>query len=370
MRTTQSGFFAFTLLVALAGCGHQTKDVPAPATQISLQIAESRTAQVSSESPIVGTVQAAESASLSAQVVARVNAVLVREGDNVKAGQVLVRLDSTQARAGAEQAQSSVSAAQHQLEAAKAQASLAASTLARYQMLRDQKSVSPQEFDEVSRRSEGASAQLASAQANVDAQKAAARSADILSGYSVIAAPFAGVVTARHVDPGALASPGVPLVDIDRSGPLQLVVTVDESLLNRVQPGSTLAISIPSAEREAIMARVAQIVPAAQASTHSFLVKLNLPPSSRLKAGMYGTASLPGATRSAVFIPQSAIVAHGTIHSVWVVDPGHMASLRYVSLGSPLGSDIEVLSGLSASEQVVLAPGDRELGGSRIEAKP
>ena len=368
--------FAFLLLPAftlpvLVGCHHDVAPVnAAPATVTGLQVVETHTAQVPEASPVVGTVRAKESASLSAQMVGRVNAVLVHEGDSVRAGQVLVRIDNAQARAGVDQAQSSVSAAQHQLDAVQSQAALAASTLQRYQMLRDQKSVSPQEFDEVSRRSEQASAQLASAQATLDAQRASASSANVLAGYSTVSAPFAGVVTARHVDPGALAAPGVPLIDIDRAGPLQLALTVDESLLNRLQQGSALSVSIPAAGPDPITARIAQIVPSADASSHSFLVKLDLPNSSHLEAGMYGTASLGGAMRSAILAPQSAIVAHGSIRSVWVVDSRHLASLRYVSLGPPIGSDIEVLTGLSAGEQVVLSPGDRELGGSRIEARP
>ena len=360
-------------LLVLAGCGRGvTSVIAAPAKVADLRLAEVRTAEIPETSPVVGTVQARESATLSAQVFGRVNAVLVHEGDSVRAGQVLVRLDNTDARAGVDRAQSSVDAAQHQLEAAKARAALAASTLSRYQMLRDEKSVSPQEFDEMARRSEEASAQLAAAQSNLDAQKASTRSAIVLADYSTITAPFAGIVTARRVDPGALASPGSPLIEVDRAGALQLVVTVDESLLNRLQPGSALAVSIPSVEPAPITARIAQIVPAADAASHSFVVKLDLPtsPHFHLKAGMYGAASLCGATRNAILAPQSAVVAHGSIRSVWVIDSQHLAALRYVSLGSKMGSDVEILSGLSAGEQVVLSPGDRELGGSRIEARP
>jgi len=370
MRILRTPILTFILLPALAGCHRDAQPVRAAATVTGLQLAEVRAAQVPAVTPIVGTVEAKESASLSAQVVGRVTAVLVREGDTVHTGQVLVRMENARARAGLEQAQSSVEAAQHDLEGAKAQADLAASTLARYQVLRDQKSVSPQEFDEVLRRSEAASAQLAAAQANLNAQKASANSADTLAGYSTITAPFAGIVTARHVDPGALASPGVALVDLDRAGTLQLVVNVDESLLRALEPGSSLPVSVPAASSNPITARVAQIVPAADAASHSFQVKLDLPASAHLRAGMYGATSLASATRNGLFVPQAAVVAHGSIYSVWVVDPQHVASLRFVSLGSQSGIDSEVLSGLSAGEDVVLSPGDRELGGSRIEAKP
>lgn len=370
MKVSQTPFLALLLLPAVAGCRHDAQAVRATTVVAGLQTAEVRAVEIPDASPIVGTVQAKESASLSAQVVGRVTAVLVHEGDSVRAGQVLVRLDNVQARAGVDQAQSTLDAAQHNLDAERAQSALASSTLIRYQTLREQKSVSPQEFDEVSRRSETASAQLAAAQANLEAQKAAASSATVLAGYSTITAPFAGVVTARHVDPGALAAPGVALVEIDRTGPLQLIVSVDESLLQHLEQGSALPVSIPAASSSPITARVAQIVPAADATSHTFLVKLDLPSSPHLRAGMYGTTSLAAATRNALFIPQSAVVAHGSIDSVWVVNSQDLASLRYISLGSKIGSDVEALSGLNAGEQVVLSPGDRELGGSRIEARP
>lgn len=370
MKTLRAVLISFLLSAAFTGCRHEAQDVHASATVTGLQIAEVRAAQISDAAPIVGTVEAKESASLSAQVIGRVTAVLVHEGEAVRAGQVLVRIDDAQARAGVDHAQSSVAAAEHYLDAAKSQAALAASTLARYQVLREQKSVSPQEFDEVSRRSEEASAQLAAAQANLEAQKASAGSAGTLAGYSTITAPFAGLVTARHVDPGALASPGVALVDIDRAGPLQLVVSVDESLLRNIEPGSPFVVSIPAISPDPVSARVAQIVPAADTTSHSFTVKIDLPASAYLRAGMYGTTSISSSTRNALFIPRSALVEHGTIHSIWVLDAQHVASLRYVTLGPEMGSNVEILSGVNAGEQIVLSPGDRELGGSRIEARP
>ncbi|HVZ83939.1 MAG TPA: efflux RND transporter periplasmic adaptor subunit [Terracidiphilus sp.] len=357
------------LSLALAGCGHSTQSASAPATVTGLRVAVATTAQIPSASPLVGTVHAEETANLSAQMVGRVTTVLVHEGDTVHTGQVLVRLDNTEARAGVDQAQSAAQAAQHRLDAAKAQAALAASTLARYQVLREQKSMSPQEYDEVARHAEEASAQLDAARADLAAQKAAVKSAGTLAGYAAIVAPFAGIVTARRVDPGVMAAPGMDLIDVDRSGPLQLQVTVDESLLRDLQVGSALSVSVPSAYSQTVTGHVARIVPAADPASHSFLVKINLPPSHHLLAGMYGTASLDASMHTAVLVPRSAIVAHGSIDSVWVLDTNQIASLRYVTLGASAGDDVEILSGLSTGEQVVLAPGDRELGGKQIEAQ-
>jgi RND family efflux transporter MFP subunit len=294
----------------------------------------------------------------------------VREGDPVRAGQVVVRLDDAAARADVDRAQAGIAAGQKQVEVAKAQAALAASTLSRYDMLRERKSVSPQEYDEVERHSQAAAAQLEAAKAQLAAAQAAGAGAHTAARYSVITAPFAGTVTGRHVDPGALAAPGTPLVDIDRAGPLQLQVTVDESVLRTMQQGRSIQVSIPSASQQPLDGMVAQIVPAADPASHTFLVKIDLPKLPNLHAGMYGTASVGSGARMAVAIPESAVVAHGSLNSVWALDNRGVASIRYVTLGARFGKNVEVLSGLSSGELVVLSAGDRELAGVQIASKP
>ncbi len=102
-------------------------------------------------------------------------------------------------------------------------------------MLKDQKSVSPQEFDEVQKRSEAAQLRVASYAAQAEQAKAAVAGARTQLGYTALHAPFSGVVTARLADPGTLAAPGVPLLEMDRDGPLQVYTSVDESLIASVR---------------------------------------------------------------------------------------------------------------------------------------
>ena len=149
-----------------------------------------------------GTLHARESATISAQVVGRIQQVLVHEGDNVRAGQTLVVLDDATLRASVDQAQAAVKAAENQQAAAQTQAALAASTLARYKQLQAEKSVSPQEMDEVTRRAEAAAAGVDALRAQSDAVKAQESGARAMLGYTRLSAPFAGVVTARMADPG------------------------------------------------------------------------------------------------------------------------------------------------------------------------
>jgi hypothetical protein len=113
---------------------------------------------------------------------------------------------------------------------------------------------------------------------------------------------------------------------------------------------------------------VADILPAADPSSHSFLVKIDLPSSTQTRAGMYGTAMFANGTKQAILIPRSAVVARGSLSCVYVLDSQGIAQLRYLTLGAPQGDLVEVLSGVSAGEKLVDSPSDRELAGKRIES--
>jgi RND family efflux transporter MFP subunit len=300
----------------------------------------------------------------------RVQQVLVREGDSVRKGQTLVILDDATLKSASEQAEAAVKAAENQQIAAQTNADLTASTLARYKQLQSQKSVSPQEMDEVTRRAEAATAQVDALRAQANAMKAQQAGARAMLTYTRVVAPFAGVVTARMADPGALASPGVPLVQIDSAGPLQLQTTVAESAIALVHIGMKVSVSIDGAPGAAPQGSVSQVVPAADASSHSFTVKIDLPLSNELRAGMYATADIPTGTKQAILAPRSAIVIRGSLPCAYVLDSNNTAQLRYVTLGAAHGDAVEILSGIAANEKLVENPADRDLSGKRIEVQP
>jgi RND family efflux transporter MFP subunit len=351
----------------LAGC-HSESTAPAAAPQTaSARIVESRQQQVDIALPATGTVHARQSATISAQVMGRILQVLVREGDTVRAGQTLAVLDDASLRSSVTQAQAGVKAAQSAQVAAESQSQLAASTLERYRQLQAQKSVSPQEMDEVSRRAEAAAAQLEAARAQTEAARAQVSGARTMLGYTRLTAPFAGAVTARMADPGAMAAPGVPILQIDQAGPLQLQASVDESSLASVRKGGKVSVSIAGA---ASTGTVAEILPAADPASHTFLVKIDLPQNPLIRAGMYGTASFSSGSRQAILVPRTAIVERGSLQCAYVLDARGIAQLRSLTLGSAHGDLVEVLSGVSAAEKLVDAPADRDLAGKRIEVQP
>jgi RND family efflux transporter MFP subunit len=369
MKLMLSGCFLAAASVMVAGCHSGVAANTAPPETVRSQVVESQSRQVPVNVRAVGTLHARETAVVSAQVVGRIQQVLVHEGDKVSAGQTLVILDDATLRASADQADAAVNAAENQQAAAQTNSDLAASTLARYKQLQEQKSVSPQEMDEVARRAQASAAQVAAFTAQENAAKAQASGAHAMLQYTRIRAPFAGILIARMADPGSLAAPGVPLLQIDRDGPLQLQSTVDESAIAALHVGMSLPISMDGAPNAVTSGTVAEIVPAADPSSHTFLVKISLPPSKQLRAGMYGTAEIPAGARQAIVVPVSAIVTRGSLPCAYVLDSNGVAQLRYVTTGVTRGSLMEILSGISAGETLVDNPADRDLAGKRIEAR-
>jgi RND family efflux transporter MFP subunit len=298
----------------------------------------------------------------------RIQQVLVQEGDSVRAGQTLVVLNDAALRSQVEQAQAGVKAALNMQAAAQTNAALAASTLDRYKQLEAEKSVSPQEMDEVSRRAQAAAANLEAGRAQTDAARAQESGARAMMSYTRLVAPFAGVVTARMADPGTMAAPGVQLLQVDQAGALQLDATVDESAIGAIHKGMKVQVGIDGGASTNLAGTVAEIVPSADPASHSFLVKIDLPSSSQTRTGMYGKADFANGVRNAILIPHSAVVARGSLNCVYVLDGQGIAQLRYLTLGGAQGNLVEVLSGVSAGEKLVDAPSDRDLGGKRIEA--
>jgi len=370
MKVSVSIGVTLVISLAVAGCKSGSVARPGSIETVQAHIVEVKQAEMPIVERATGTIRARESATLSAQVMGRVERVLVREGDAVRAGQMLVILDDATLRASADQAAAAVKAAEQQQQAAQSNAEFASSTLARYRQLEAQKSVSPQEMDEVTRRAQAASAEAGALNAQANAAKAQQAGAKAMLGYTRVAAPFAGVVTARMVDPGTMAAPGVPLIQIDSAGELELQATIPESEIAGIHKSMKLAVTVDSLGGQRFDGTVAEIVPAADPASHSFLAKIALPRLSELRAGLFASAAVPLGTKPAVLVPRSAVVMRGALACVYALDANGVAQLRYLTLGTAYGDKVEALSGLSGGEKLVDNPADRDLAGKRIEVQP
>lgn len=315
-----------------------------------------------------GTVRAAQSAQLASQVMGTITSVNVHEGDAVRRGQVLISIDEAQPHAAYQSATAGLQASQQGIAAADADYALAESTMQRYQMLYDKKSVSPHEYDEVKAKLAGATARRDAAHANSSQAEAAVAEARTAVGFTRIRAPFNGLVTAKLVDPGAIAAPGVPLLIVEDPSHFRLEANVDESQIGVVRLGAGVPVVLDSLGSPPITGKVVQIVPAADPASRTFTVKIDLPANPMIRSGLFGRARFPRGERQSVMVPQTALLHRGQLDAIYVVGKDEIAGLRYVTLGKPDGPDIEILSGLDSGERIVAQPADRELSGKRIGA--
>ncbi len=384
-RAIRPAFPLLLFTLALAGCGESSAPkTQAPETVRGLQIETVRLQNVPDEIDAQGTIQSVRTAQVAAQVMATVTGVRVREGDAVKRGQLLVLLDERElsARSGAAQAAVAESAAaldeaRRGLAAAEAQADVGAKTYERYKFLREQKSISPQEFDEVEAKYRSTQAARDAARARLRQVEAAqsrgtseATAATTVAGYARITAPFDGIVVRRSVDPGALAAPGMPLVTIEDSSRYQAVVTFDAADAAQIRRGAKASVHLDALPGKSLEGTVAELEAGADPASHTVSARIALPRDPALRSGLFARASFRRGERRAIAVPRTALVERGQLTSAYVLDAQRIAHLRIVTLGRAFDSRVEVLSGLGEGDQFVSDPGTRELDGRRIEAAP
>jgi RND family efflux transporter MFP subunit len=360
---------ASLVLAGGLGCTSEKPYVPPPPETVSnVSVLVVQRTLVRDYLEAVGTVRAAQTSQLASQTMGGITNIPVHEGDRVRRGQVLAVIDDAQARAGMDRASAAVAAAQQEFAATGADYALAGSTLKRYQSLYEKKSVSPQEYDEVKTRFAAAEARRDAAQAGKAQAEAGLAQARTSYGYTRIRAPFDGVITAKLADAGTMATPGTPLLVVEDQAHFRLEATVDETDIASVRLGQTVPVVLDATQSE-VQGKAVQIVPAADPSTRTFTVKIELPKTANLRSGLFGRARFARGQRESITIPQTAVLERGQLHGVYIVGPDQLASLRYVTLGRQSGTDREVLSGLEEGDRVVARPGDRELAGRKIEVK-
>lgn len=364
------GTAAILLFLNLLGCSSERETVSAaPETVSNVSVVSAQAVVVPDVVEAVGTLRAAETSQLAAQMMGNIVEIRVREGDRVRRGQVLAVIDEAQPRAALDRATAGELVAQQESTASESDFALAEATFKRYQTLYDRKSVSPQEFDEIKARYQAAQARREMAHAGQAQAKAVLQQAHTALSYTHIVAPFDGVITEKKADVGALANPGMPIFTVEDLRRHRLEASVNESDLQYVRQGQQVPVLVDALGNRQLKGKVVEIVPAADPASHSFVVKVELPSDPSLRSGLFGRAQFARGERSALLIPRTAVVERGQLQGIYVLDQNKVAGLRYITLGRPSAGQVEVLAGLQAGETLVADPSNRELSGKKIEAR-
>ena len=371
----------FALFISLISCGHREAsptELSAP-TKVKAAIQAVTPLPWAESYRTTGTVEATTRTVLSSQITGTIRQVTVETGDRVAAGQTLVVLNANELNSAQAQAEASQREAvdglpelESAIEASQAQVKLAEITQQRLAGLLAKRSVTQQEMDEADTRLRQARATLAMTQARrhqadarVTQSQQAVKSAQTLSGYTTIRAPFAGVITEKQAQPGMLASPGAPLLTVERTGAYRIQAAVEESRSGPLRLGQPIRVIFEDGGT-AIETRISEIAPAMDAATRTVTIKAALPPTSGLRSGRFAKVEWPLPSQPSLSVPVDAVRTQGQLQMVFVMET-NIARTRMVTLGEIQGGRYRVLSGLSAGEIIVAKLTEAIVDGVPIE---
>lgn len=333
--------------------------------------AEQRTIDETYEA--VGTVRPRTETRIEAQVTGRIRSMKATAGDLVERGTVLAELDDREYVARMEQAKQALASAMSAREQSRqainesqAAFSRAQSQYRRSKQLYAEKAISSHELEAAEADFLQTEARLAQARDGLAAARAKVKSAqqrleevEIALEYTVVRAPEAAEVARRMAEPGDLAVPGKPLFILqsagNTAGALRLEAHVRESLIGAVRVGRTMRVALAPLDAK-VDGIVEEVVPAADPTTRTFLVKVSLPPVTGLYPGMFGRLLVPSGSRTVILVPRAAITRVGQLEALTIRDGEAWHSI-YVKTGDDHGDKVEILSGLRDGDEVALPGG-------------
>ncbi|BBO93259.1 efflux RND transporter periplasmic adaptor subunit [Desulfosarcina ovata] len=375
---------AFALLIFSVQCSEKIEPGTTPVDSgpaVSVRVVDVRSAVQPILYEAVGTVRARLSATVSSKLMGTIQAFNVKEGDDVKKGDLLVRIDDRQVAAQLDQARAALAEAKRAEAgavsariAAEAGAQRARLSFERNRTMLEGGAITQEMFETVDAQHKQARASLAQAKAMVEAARfrvkqaqAAVEAATVARKDAHVLAPFDGQVTAKQADAGALASPGMPLLTLEREGGYRVDLVVPETHIRAVKTGLPVAVRIPAVSEIPIRGTVDVIVPSGDQGSRTFVVQVGIPVIDGLRSGMFARVPLTIGEQKILRIPRSAVVHEGQLTGVFIVDAGNIARFRLIRTGRDYDDSVEVISGIEDETRLVAQPPAQLSNGAAVE---
>jgi RND family efflux transporter MFP subunit len=296
------------------------------------------TATIKRKVDVSGMVAARQTAMVSAQVSGYVSDLRVSPGDRVKAGQVLLRIDTKELAEQEAQAKAA-------LDGAKATLADAKKNFDRYTPLFESQAISGEQYENIRTK-------YKEAQAAEQVAEAALRESNQKLSYSKVRSPFDGIVGDRSINLGDLVTEGEALLSVYVPASLELVAPIGEHYGRYVEEGTQVSVSVPSIGFNQIT-HIRNVIPQINEQARTITVKAPLSGSPELSPGLYGELSFDTMVSEVIVIPSKAVIRTGQLESVRVLNQGRLKRL-YVTTGRKLkGGKIEILSGLKPGDEIV-----------------
>lgn len=342
------------LLVSVLGCSEQAEIEKTTKEPWSLQTTEVQVENLPISYRTTGSIVSDHRVDVASRSTGYIKKILVREGDLVKVGQVLVILDGADVEGAIRQVTASVDKAASALKDAQ-------TDLDSFQALFKRGSVSDNKLRKVR-------LQRDIAQDTLREAKAALQTTQSQRQYTQIISPVSGVVVGRHKREGDLAAPAVPLLTVESSKGLLFETYIGEGQLKNINQGEAVEVVIDAIE-EPLQGVIARVVPSGDPLTRKSRVKVSLPENSKLLPGMFGRTHFKVGIKSSPVINVGSLITKAGLSGVFVVDDQQRISFRWLRLGKEIQGKIEVLVGLSGGEQIVSVPTVQLRDGDFIQLK-
>jgi membrane fusion protein, multidrug efflux system len=291
-------------------------------------------------------------------------------GDRVKEGQLLALIETPELDQQLDQARAQLLQARASLGQAQARRDYAKTSLRRYEQLRPAGVASQQELDEKAADERVSEANVGAAAASVEVSQADVRRLMQLKSFARVTAPFAGIITLRTVERGALVTAGnsTPLFKLSATDPMRVFVQVPQDLAVGVKPGAKASVTLREYAGRTFEGSVARAAGALDPTTRTMLTEVRLPnPNNELLAGMYAEASLSLAGSHVVYeLPATTLFNDAQGLRVAVVDANSEIHFRSIVLERDAGATLQIASGLRGDERVVKLASAALNEGSRV----
>jgi RND family efflux transporter MFP subunit len=382
------------VLVCLAGCSGEKPEATKPPRLVTAATQPATLREVVECRSFPAQVESARSVTLASKVSGTVEAVEAQEGDMVRAGALIMRLDDKDLTSQKQGLIASREQAVQEKQALAAKAALAKITMGRMGKLLAGRAVSQEDFDKAKAEYDALSRQVEAAAAQEATSVAKMGELTALRSYTRITAPFDGILAKRYVDQGAFVTAGAPLALVDAStGNYDLTAQVDESLMAGLRQDQIILAVIPSLSHDPFAVTVRAVVGRVDPASRTFKLKCALPhpvPGSETppRAGMFGRVFVPARQTKKLLVPEACLAKRGDLPTVTVADTDGVLHFRVVKTGASfLAVDfhgrtyltdseafgetgrerfVEVISGLSGGERIACDPGATLREGDRL----
>ena len=327
------------MMILVSGVGAQAQEASPALPVVAVRTCAVIEQTVPTLVEVVGTLQAVERVAIAAKMTGVMAQVPVVLGSRVNKGDLLVKISAREIVAQLNQAQVRFKQAERNLSRERKLLKKNATTAETVKSMQDQYAVA----------------------------KAAVQKVQTMLSYATITAPFSGVITAKNVHAGDLATPGTVLMRMENDQKLQAVCAVPESLVLQIRSGQALTVTIPTAGLT-IDGKVAEVAPSADPVSRTAQVTIDLSYNENLRTGQFSRVKLPGQTKTSLFVPDGTVLPRGQMERIFVA-ADNKAHLRLVRTGMRQDGLTEIVAGLDPGETVICQNNEHLVDGQPIKTE-